>query len=335
MRKLLALMILVAMGSVAQAQDDTAAQAAQQATQQAMQAAQQANAQAMAAAQAAQQANQQTMQDAGFQWGYAGIAAKPKFSVKPGTYDSPITVRMKDSTRGAVIYYSTDGWTPTADSPRYKGPITISTTTRLNAIAIAPYGYRSLVATAQYTLKLAQAAPPAATPAPQNPLIAPPAIPAVAPGAAAATPATLTLEQGTEVPLEFASEVNSRTAEVGDKIEMTLTEDLKVGDVVVAKKGSTAAGIVIQADKNGAGGAPGSVTFEVDSLNANGQEIKLYGTATREGQAKPPNASVLIPGVGPFLGLASALRHGKDAVIEKGTPFVAYVSGDTPVTPAE
>lgn len=144
----------------AQAQDP-GMDAAQQATQMATQAAQQANDQMM---QASQQANQQAMQNAqqssmDFQQYYCCFAAKPKFSVKPGAYSAPVTLKMKDSTRGAVIYYTTDGWTPTAASTRYLGPVTIDATTTLQAVAISPYGGRSRVVTAVYTLN---GVPPAA-----------------------------------------------------------------------------------------------------------------------------------------------------------------------------
>jgi Chitobiase/beta-hexosaminidase C-terminal domain len=122
---------------------DPGMQAAQQATQMATQAAQQANQTAM---QNAQQAAQNTPEC------YRCFAAKPKFSVKPGAYSKAVTLKLKDSTRGAVIYYTMDGWTPTADSNRYIGPITIDSTTTVQAIAISPYGGRSRIATALYTL---------------------------------------------------------------------------------------------------------------------------------------------------------------------------------------
>jgi hypothetical protein len=57
--------------------------------------------------------------------------------------------------------------------------------------------------------------------------------------------------------------------------------------------------------------------------------IKLHCSATREGEASPPNAAVLIPVVGPF----TVFKHGKDAEIKPGTPFTALVSADTQIAP--
>jgi N-acetyl-beta-hexosaminidase len=76
------------------------------------------------------------------------------FSPAPGTYSSPQSVSISDATPNATIYYTTDGSTPTTSSPRYTGPITVSTTTTLNAIASAPNYTQSAVASATYTIQI-------------------------------------------------------------------------------------------------------------------------------------------------------------------------------------
>jgi Chitobiase/beta-hexosaminidase C-terminal domain len=149
------------------AQDDPGMQAMQAAQQAAIQA----NQQAMENTQRAnQEANDQMIRempawsaDASQNNGSViGPTAKPKISVKSGKYHGPITVKLSDSSRGAVMYYRSDGWTPTNRSTRYTGPITINSSATLQVIAVAPYCLRSLVATATYTL-----------PAPRAPLANP------------------------------------------------------------------------------------------------------------------------------------------------------------------
>jgi membrane protease subunit (stomatin/prohibitin family) len=313
--------------SLALAQDPgmmAAQQAAQQATQAAQQASQQANEQMN---QAAQQANQTMMQNA--QQAAQNnppcdrCVAKPKFSVKPGPYSSALKVRMRDSTRGAIIYYTTDGWTPTASSTRYLGAITISSTTSVQAIAISPYGYRSRVATAAYILN----GLPATAPAPQPVAQAPNA----ASNTASFTPAKVWLAQGTAVPLLFAADVSSNTAQVGDKIPMTLAEDLTADGMVVATKGTPAVATITEVDKTGMGGTPGQVSFQVDSLQAGRVLVKLHGGAAKQGQDEHATSMglMLVPvvPVGVFV-------HGKQAEIKQGAAFTAFVDADTPIATA-
>ncbi|MGB9105461.1 MAG: chitobiase/beta-hexosaminidase C-terminal domain-containing protein, partial [Terriglobales bacterium] len=86
-------------------------------------------------------------------------AATPTFSLAPGTYTTTQNVSLSDATPGATIYYTTDGSTPAASSTPYIGPVTVSATTTIEAIALATGYSPSAVATGIYTItvqKLAQ-----------------------------------------------------------------------------------------------------------------------------------------------------------------------------------
>ena len=78
----------------------------------------------------------------------------PIISPAPGTYTSVQMATITDSSKGAIIYYTTDGTAPTNTSTVYSGSITISATTTLRAIAIAPGLGQSAVASATYTIQL-------------------------------------------------------------------------------------------------------------------------------------------------------------------------------------
>jgi len=81
-------------------------------------------------------------------------AATPAFSVAPGSYTTAQTVSLSDSTTGASIYYTTNGTTPTTGSTLYSAssPIAVSSTTTINAIAVAGGYSTSAVATGAFTI---------------------------------------------------------------------------------------------------------------------------------------------------------------------------------------
>jgi len=80
--------------------------------------------------------------------------ATPVFVPSGGTYSSAQSVSISDTTPGATIYYTTDGSAPTTNSTVYGGPITVSSTETLEAIASASGYALSAVASAVYAINL-------------------------------------------------------------------------------------------------------------------------------------------------------------------------------------
>ena len=79
-------------------------------------------------------------------------AAAPSFSIAPGSYATAQSVTISDTTPGAIIYYTSDGSTPTASSMVYSGAITVSASETLQAIAVASGYSSSSVTSAAYTI---------------------------------------------------------------------------------------------------------------------------------------------------------------------------------------
>lgn len=275
------LLVLVLASVSAYGQDDPAAlaaQQAQQAAQQAQQTAQQMQDQATIASQQATINMQQGMANASSPSAgpIIGSAIQPVFSVKPGKVDPGTQVRIKSATHYATIYYTTDGWTPTAASARYTRPIAISADTHLQAIAFGPNLLRSPVARADYSVP-----PPPETSDPDPLLLTGPVLPA-----------------GTTLRLVTSSQVSSQTAEVGDKVALQLDQDIKVDGNIAIAKGTPVEAVLTVADPAAKHGVPGDLVFEIQSLELQAGSIPLSGGETLEGSAgRNPSEAVIQPGM--------------------------------------
>src|ERR1700761_3131395 len=118
-----------------------------------------------------------------------------------------------------------------------------------------------------------------ASPAPTNPAATPSASPTSPAASIAAAPVVAAtssngpdangrymLRDGDDVPLLFAEDISSKTASEGDPVMFTLSEDLKVNGVVVAKAGSKAVGEVAHAEHSGMMGKAGQLDIRLNYL---------------------------------------------------------------------
>lgn len=78
--------------------------------------------------------------------------ATPTFDPAAGTYTSAQSVTISTTTPGATIYYTTDGNDPVVSGNVYSGPITVSTSQTIKAIASAAGYESSSIATAVYNI---------------------------------------------------------------------------------------------------------------------------------------------------------------------------------------
>lgn len=151
---------------------------------------------------------------------------------------------------------------------------------------------------------------------------APTATPAAAADSSAA--ATYTLAEGTDVELQFAQDLSSSTSFEGDPVALTLVHDLKVGDVVVAKAGSKAYGVVTKAHKSGRMGKSGQLEIRLTYLKAGDKQINL-----RETKSKESGGGIMGALTSPF----GHVKHGKNVEINVGDPMHAYVANDILLPP--
>jgi hypothetical protein len=133
--------------------------------------------------------------------------------------------------------------------------------------------------------------------------------------------ATLLVHDGDPIELKVIKEVTSKTAKA---------QDIKVGDVVVARAGSHGMGEVIWAQKAGFIGMPGELEVRLDYLIMGEKKIYLRGTAQPEGGAgRQAGAAVLT-----FTGGVGLFIKGKQMVLPEGTVLKAYLGQDAKLPPA-
>lgn len=127
------------------------------------------------------------------------------------------------------------------------------------------------------------------------------------------------LREGTEVPLKFAQDESSRYATEGDKVQLTLTSDLKVGDVVVVKQGAKAVAVVTHTKKSGMlPGSNGELSLQIKEMQSGTDRVRLRGGSGRDA----------------VLGSLGQIKHG-NVEIEEGTPLTVYVDEDIWLSPAK
>ncbi len=137
------------------------------------------------------------------------------------------------------------------------------------------------------------------------------------------------LREGEDVYLKFAQDLSSKTASDGDPVALVLVDDLKVGNVVVAKAGSHAFGEVTNAKKSGMMGKAGELNLRLDYLKVGDAKIRLRGTKGKEGASGTTGAVVLTVLFGP-IGL---IKHGKNVDIKEGSALHAFVGDDVALVP--
>jgi hypothetical protein len=138
------------------------------------------------------------------------------------------------------------------------------------------------------------------------------------------------LREGEDVNLLFAQDLSSKTAAEGDPVALTLVDDLKVGNVVVAKAGAHAVGEVTKAEKSGMMGKAGDLSIRLDYIKVGDDKIRLRGTKGKEGASGVTSTVVLTVLFGP-IGL---IKHGKNVEIKQGQALHAFVSDDISLPPA-
>jgi Chitobiase/beta-hexosaminidase C-terminal domain/IPT/TIG domain/Domain of unknown function (DUF4091)/Family of unknown function (DUF6067) len=83
----------------------------------------------------------------------SNTVATPTFSPAAGSYDRSQMVAISSATSGTTIYYTTNGKTPTTSSTLYSGPIKVSASKTVKALAVKTGDTDSAIGSAAYVIK--------------------------------------------------------------------------------------------------------------------------------------------------------------------------------------
>lgn len=140
------------------------------------------------------------------------------------------------------------------------------------------------------------------------------------------------LEDGTPVKLRLQRTLSSADAQVDDRVDFDVLQEVKVNDVLVIPKGSVAWGTVTDAQPKRRMARGGKLDVNIDSVRlADGEKAALRGVRDVKGGGHTGGmtagivaTSLIVWPAAPFF----LFIHGKDVTIPKGTEITAYINGD-------
>jgi hypothetical protein len=143
----------------------------------------------------------------------------------------------------------------------------------------------------------------------------------------------ITIPEGTKIRVRLETTITSATAEEGQTVELTVSEQVKLGDVTVIAEGARATGTVTEAHEKRRMGRAGKLDFSIDRVRAtDNQWLPLRYTVTKKsGESHAVRTGVITAGVAVAFWPAAPvmlLMKGKDIVINKGVGFDVYTDNN-------
>lgn len=136
------------------------------------------------------------------------------------------------------------------------------------------------------------------------------------------------LPTNTELLLSLNSEVNSKTAKVGDRFPLTVVSDVMLGNYIVIPKGTRGTGEVTYRTGKGAFGKSAKMEIDLRSIELGGRSIPITGHYRQEGQGNTGATVGTAVAAGPF----AAFVTGRSAIFTQGRELRAFTREAIPVT---
>jgi hypothetical protein len=134
------------------------------------------------------------------------------------------------------------------------------------------------------------------------------------------------LPAGTPVRLATVGEIHSKSIRQGQRLALTVTEDVKVGDRLLIARGTPAVGEIESVSDTGMMGKAGKFSLVPLFVELPGRRVNLVGEQQTRGKRQVGAAAVtsVITTFGIFI-------TGKSAILPAGSPLVGEVRTDVEV----
>jgi hypothetical protein len=121
----------------------------------------------------------------------------------------------------------------------------------------------------------------------------------------------LTVPGGTSLSVRTASELSSATAQQGQRFTTYLDQDLKVGEILAAPKGSKVYGVVAYVEKAGSMSGQSKLTLRLTDIEVNGHVIPVLATPFAvQGASESKDTAKKIGGAAALGALIGAFADG-------------------------
>jgi hypothetical protein len=149
----------------------------------------------------------------------------------------------------------------------------------------------------------------------------------------------LVLQDGTTVKLRLSQTISSADAKTGQEVPFEVMEDIQVNGITVLAKGSTAIGVVTDAQEKRNMGRAGKLDMSISYARMpDGEKVALRAVKESKGGSHTGAmtgamvaTSLIIWPAAPFF----LFMKGKDISIPQGTAITAFVDGDNHLDPAK
>ena len=139
--------------------------------------------------------------------------------------------------------------------------------------------------------------------------------------------ARVTIPAGTPVHLTTVAPLDSRSVKQGQRFELKVAEDVRVGPITAIPRGTSAVGEIEAVSGKGMVGKAGRLVLQPLFITVGGEPVYLAGGADERGADATTGVAVgslLLSGLGMFI-------TGKSASIAPGTKIDARIRSDVSV----